>query len=295
MNRNTAHFQHLHDVAEQIVSAPDSIDATTVAALKSATMKLASQYDDPTHALETLYLGDSELSKDLRKAFAIVGKDDGDDDDGGGSSDDAGSLADHPIVQIARLLVASGHKADIASALDHLLNTSAGAALLHRTSTHKGKDSPPMQDSLTAIMKDLGPIGVAKQIVAEGRAYGISESEFVAAATEHAAKQHPELRPDSAFAKLYEREESVRRACSVLKSAPLVADLTPLQVGGAAAQATDDPAEAVEQLKQLGAQRYPSASPSTQFERALVDPANHKLARRAVPIPRATTSYPFPR
>jgi hypothetical protein len=65
----------------------------------------------------------------------------------------------------------------------------------------------------------------------------------------------------------------------------------------AAPDASDlsDQSKAVEQLKQLGAQRYPSASPSTQFERALVDPANHKLARRAVPVPRATTSYEFPR
>jgi hypothetical protein len=157
----------------------------------------------------------------------------------------------------------------------------------------KAKESP-MKDNLTSIMKDLGPIGVAKQIVAEGRTFGISESDFTSAAANHAAKQHPGLRPDAAFAKLYEAEEIVRRAVGVLKSAPLVADLTPLVVGGAAAQALDDPAEAIAQLKQLGAQRYPSASASAQFEKALTDPANHKLARIAVPIPRATTSFAFP-
>jgi hypothetical protein len=66
-------------------------------------------------------------------------------------------------------------------------------------------------------------------------------------------------------------------------------------VGGADTWDQSDQSKAVEQLKQLGAQRYPSASPSTQFEKALVDPANQKLARVAVPIPRAVTSYPFPK
>jgi hypothetical protein len=63
---------------------------------------------------------------------------------------------------------------------------------------------------------------------------------------------------------------------------------------GCRASDQSDQSKAVEQLKQIGAQRYPAASPSTQFERALVDPANHKLARVAVPIPRAVTSFPFP-
>jgi len=79
MNKNTEYFRHLHDVAEQIV-AGGSADADAAAALKTATLKLVTQYDDPEHALEVLCLGDSELSSDLRKAFAIVGKDDGDDD-----------------------------------------------------------------------------------------------------------------------------------------------------------------------------------------------------------------------
>ena len=66
-------------------------------------------------------------------------------------------------------------------------------------------------------------------------------------------------------------------------------------VGGEAAQAVNDPSEAIAQLKQLGADRWPTESAASQFERALTDPANHMLARLAVPIPRATTSYPFPR
>ena len=86
-----------------------------------------------------------------------------------------------------------------------------------------------------------------------------------------------------------------RRACSIAKAMPFVADLTPLQVGGEDAQATDDPAEAVAQLKELGRRKWPTASAADQFERAMTDPANHVIARKAVPIPRATTSFPFSR
>jgi hypothetical protein len=56
-----------------------------------------------------------------------------------------------------------------------------------------------------------------------------------------------------------------------------------------------DESEAIAQLKQLGQQKYPSASASAQFERALTDPANAVLARRAVPRVQPTTSYPWPR
>jgi hypothetical protein len=80
---------------------------------------------------------------------------------------------------------------------------------------------------------------------------------------------------------------------------PFQVDLQPLVVGGEANRGgdvnPDDPAKAVEQLKELGRRKWPTASEAVQFENALVDPVNHKLARLAVPIPRATTSYPFPR
>jgi hypothetical protein len=233
-----------------------------------------------------------EAYEKFLKIFTSKAAADGGDDDAGDRSDQNTGLADHPIVRLARLLVASGSQSDLASAVHYLLNTSHGAALLHRTRTHKGES--PMPDNLTKIAEDIGIVRVAKAIVDEQRSFGIDEHEFVALVTEHAKRLHPNLSGVQAFAKVYESEPSVWQACAVLKAMPLVADLTPLVVGGEDAQATDNPAKAVEQLKQIGAQRYPSASPSAQFEKALVDPANHKSARVAVPIPRATTSYPFP-
>jgi hypothetical protein len=76
---------------------------------------------------------------------------------------------------------------------------------------------------------------------------------------------------------------------------PYVFADTPLMVGGTAAQDLDDPTEAVKQLREIGRNRWPTASEADQFERALTDPTNSVLARKAVPRPQPSTSYPFPR
>jgi hypothetical protein len=149
-------------------------------------------------------------------------------------------------------------------------------------------------ETVRDVVKRHGIVAVAKSIVDENRNYGITEHEFVALATEYAKAAHPDLTDSAAFAKLYQIPE-VWRACNVLKSMPFAADVTPVMVGGEDTRDLSDTSRAIEQLKQLGRDRWPTASESQQFERALTDPVNHKLARLAVPIPRATTSYPFPR
>jgi hypothetical protein len=207
--------------------------------------------------------------------------------------------SDHHASKVADLLVEAKSFPDRAAALQHLLHKPSGQALLsrmHKAADQTGKEHPIMDRTteLREIAKAGGIVAVAKAIVDENRSYGITEHEFVALATEHAKAQHPNLTDAAAFAKLYQIPK-VWRACAVLKSMPFVADLTPVQVGGDAAQAVNDPSEAIAQLKQLGADRWPTESAASQFERALTDPANHKLARLAVPIPRATTSFPYPR
>jgi hypothetical protein len=148
-------------------------------------------------------------------------------------------------------------------------------------------------ETLRGIAKAGGIITVAKAIVDENRNFGIGEAEFVSLVTEHAKAQHPNLTDAQAFAKMYEIPE-IWRACNVLKSMPFQVSLEPLQVGGEDTRDLSDESKAVEQLKQLGRDRWPTASAADQFERALTAPENHALARRAVPIPRATTSFPFP-
>jgi hypothetical protein len=212
-------------------------------------------------------------------------------------ADAGGNASDHHASKVADLLVEAGSFPHRAAALQHLLHKPSGQALLQRM--HKadqtGKESS-MDKTFRDVVKRHGIVAVAKSIVDERRSYGLSEHEFVALATEHAKAQHPELTDAQAFAKMYEIPE-VWRACNLLKSMPFVVSLEPLQVGGESAQAVNNPDEAIAQLRQLGARKWPTASEAVQFENALVDPVNHKLARLAVPLPRAPADgmYPYPR
>jgi hypothetical protein len=236
------------------------------------------------------------IAKFDRSFLGIMAKaDDADGDETG--RDDGDGDTNHPIVQLATILVASGKFPDHAQALHHLLNTSHGNALVARLKAADQTAKESNMDKIETVrdvVKRHGIVAVAKSIVDENRSYGITEHEFVELATEHAKAQHPDLTEAAAFAKIYQTPE-VWRACNVLKSMPFVADVVPLVVGGESAQAVNDPSEAIAQLKQLGARKWPTATEAQQFERALTAPEHHALARRAVPIPRATTSYPWPR
>jgi hypothetical protein len=68
-------------------------------------------------------------------------------------------------------------------------------------------------------------------------------------------------------------------------------------VGGEATRDLSDESEAIAQLKELGRQKWPTASELQQFERALLDPKNAELTARAHRRPQATAanSFPFPR
>jgi hypothetical protein len=155
-------------------------------------------------------------------------------------------------------------------------------------------------ESLETILKDSTPTAVCKAIVARDRS-PCGEHELVAALTKRASELRPELRPDVAFAKLFESEEAVRRACQVAKSIPIQADVVPLVVGGFSAQnaAMDDTekSEAYAQLLQIGKDRWPSESEAKAFTMAISDPANAELTNRALRRPTAPLggAYPLPR
>src|SRR6202048_1244153 len=318
--------ERLHRMCKSIIDNPRNVDGDVVAAFEKATMGFVHcTYDDPERAFKNLYESETETGQLVREAAEIVVKrldnmetspatgayyprtprsfleildeDDDDDRDGGDVDDDDGDIekqANHHASTVADLLVEAGSFPHRAAALQHLLHKPSGQALLQRM--HKTEKELPMDkiEPLRNVVKQRGLIAVAKSIVDENRSYGISEHEFVALATEHAKAQHPELTEAAAFAKLYENP-TVWRACNVLKSMPFVADVTPVMVGGEDTRDLSDTSKAIEQLKELGARRWPTASAAGQVERALTAPENHKLARLAVPIPQAMTSYPFPR
>jgi hypothetical protein len=219
------------------------------------------------------------------------------DDSGGGGA------SDHHASKVADLLVEAGSFPHRAAALQHLLHKPSGQALLARM--HKAADQTAKETTMTStsthaefvrdVVKQYGFVALAKSGIRDQKSYGLDEPAATRLATEDAQRLYPSDRPDVAFSKLYQSEESVRRFFAVLKAMPFIADVVPVMVGGEDTRDLSDTSKAIEQLKTLGARRWPTASAADQFERALCDPVNHKLARLAVPIPQATTSFPFPR
>jgi hypothetical protein len=227
-----------------------------------------------------------------------IDRDEIDRDDGGGSG--GGSASDHHASKVADLLVEAGSHPSRASALGYLLHNSHGQALLARM--HK-KESP-MQDTVFSIMKSGGIAATCAAIVAKGST-SISEHELVDAVTKVAAERHPELSPAQAFAKVYtaptDEARVLQKAIDVAKAMPILAELTPLVVGGVDAmhEAVDDTesSEAYAKLKELGRRKWPTASEAQQFANAFTDPANATLAQEAHrrPTPPMGGAYPFPR
>jgi hypothetical protein len=228
---------------------------------------------------------------------------------------DGGDLANHPVVQLATLLIGSGKFASYGDAFHHLLNTSHGAALLHRTRTHKAaKETFSMTSTsshaefVQSVVKKFGIVALAKSMVQHEKSYGLDEHTFTQLATEHASRLYPNDRPDSAFSKLYESEESVRRACQLAKEnefASLLLDYMPHVVaaeafrpqvisGGEMADA-DDRQQAWEALAEIGRRLAPTATPERQFALAFEDPKNISLANRVHvrPTPPAGGVYAF--
>jgi hypothetical protein len=76
---------------------------------------------------------------------------------------------------------------------------------------------------LTSILKqDGGVIGLCKRIVDDGadrviEGGAISETELTSLLTKHAREQFADLPADTAFAKLYEADPLVRKACRVAR------------------------------------------------------------------------------
>jgi hypothetical protein len=174
--------------------------------------------------------------------------------------------------------------------------------LEHRREQHgyqKRKEGPLDQhQELISIMKDCGgPVSLCKGIVDRGRS-PCGETELVTALTKYASEQHPSLRPDTAFAALYESQESVRRACNIAKAAGPMFDVAIVQPGDVT---NTESSEAYRQLEALAAKLHAAATGKMSKEQAFAavftDPVNRELAQKAHRTPTAPAggAYPFPR
>jgi hypothetical protein len=155
---------------------------------------------------------------------------------------------------------------------------------------------------LISIMKDHGgPVSLCKALVDRGRS-PCGEHELVAALTKAARSQRPELSPASAFARLFETEESVRSACNIAKAAEFsVFDIKPVVVSGPDAmhEANDDDDSAVlrahEEIVRIAREKFPFLPADVAFTRVFEDKNYAALAAQAHSRPSATTIYQTPR
>jgi hypothetical protein len=241
-----------------------------------------------------------------------VGKADDDDRDeidrDAGGDGGGGVSNDHHASKVADLLVEAGSHSSRASALAYLLHNSHGAALLHRTRTHKAeKEQPTMSsiESLENIVKAHGVDGVvqiAKNIADEQKSFRITEKEMVDLIDTAARISHPELGA-LAFEKVYEHNPVLARAISVIKAAGAAFDVTIVNPGDATYQTVNatEQSEAYQQLEALASKLHASATgkltKEQAFARVFEDPKNSALSQKAHVRPSAPAggAYAWPR
>ena len=186
------------------------------------------------------------------------------------------------------------------AAAHFLLHHRYGRQLLEDLSKQQ-KGTPPMDraDGLRDLAKQYGVARIAKMIVMENDAHGLSEHELTQLASEEFAKRAlPGERPNTTFARLYEAPESLelRKAIAIARSTP--ADVTELQPQAKHAETVDADAsaKAYAKLQDLGAAlraKDPSLTEAGAFTKAFTE--NPELARLAHRRPSATAGHEFPR
>jgi hypothetical protein len=199
-------------------------------------------------------------------------------------------------------------------AVHYLLHTAGGRALAqHLSSTTKSntrKETPMTSraDGLRQIAKDFGVHRLAKMLVMENDANGISEHELTSLAFEEAKKHAlPGERPNSTFARWYSEPDQLplRKAIQIAKNtlvsksaaAPLMV-FEPTQVGGDDALDTNtDKSKAYAQLVAMAEAmraKSPTLTIAQCFARVFEDTANAELAAKAHRRPSATMAYAMP-
>jgi hypothetical protein len=186
---------------------------------------------------------------------------------------------DHHASTVANLLVEAGTFPHRTAALHYLLNKPGGRALmtsLQKAQTEKVNSSMDTTEKLTAKRTDMlleigkrdGAIAMAKVLVADDDAHGISEEEYTQIVTEYAKRAFPNDRPDVAFGKVFEQNEVIRRGH---------------QVVNAKARYAPKVDTAYEELRVKAAEYrkvHPELSEAQSFERVYSDRSNIELAER---------------
>jgi hypothetical protein len=202
-------------------------------------------------------------SKRWEKKFLAIFKGEppgkADDTDVGDTSVDTGEI--HFAEQVADLLVRSGRIASASEALDFLLGTPHGQALLTRLrsmkrtrkQTTKDFQMPTRQEVLKGQLKAAGGLdGLCRQIVKHG-CTDIAEAELTGMITYEAKRAEPELSDERAFSKLFTdaspRGTLLRQAIQIAKFSHLL--IMPVNVDSGDTDVEDDSDAATAQRRQL--------------------------------------------
>jgi len=285
----------LREAVESIVAEggpnQDALIAESVAQAKAHIEKSLSELDDDADDDEAKFRNMGRMERDVE-----------DDDD----DDEKAAANDHALSRLADL-VAEANGTDRAAALRWLLHDNDGAAAARR---HKREQETKMskEKMIEAFKKkrlaDLGAMSVvevAKMALArpDENVLQIDEAEFTQLITAAAHKQHPDLTKEAAFTKVFAAQTAdgalVRKAHAVVKAMPFTPPLpTQTHSPGAFQDAVSDTeqSEAYKQLQELGRQQWPTASEAQQFARAMTDPKNAALARKAHRQPTGHPSFP---
>jgi hypothetical protein len=211
--------------------------------------------------------------------------------------------ATHCASTAADLLVESGRFPHRTAALDHLLNTTRGAALLQRMSK---KETTPM-DTVYDIMKAGSIAGFCAAVVAKRRT-SISQDDLVSAVGKVARElRWPELSEAQAYAKVDAdpiEGPVLRQAVNVTKASlaetmlgpglPVTVVGTPAAMLDAVGNDQSEVEQARAELMRIGRKQYPRSSENEVFERAFSDPRNATLVARLYQRPTPTSIYPLP-
>jgi hypothetical protein len=142
-----------------------------------------------------------------------------------------------------------------------------------------------------AKFEAMGLEAVCKIAVTAPDALLLDEHEFTALSTRAAQKEHPSMRADAAFAKIYteqsERGTLLRKATSAMKG---MATLEPTS------EVVNDPGDVAvtyEELQRLAdaQRRERDVTPAQAFAAVLADPKNKELAAQALRRPEPTTLF----
>ena len=162
----------------------------------------------------------------------------------------------------------------------------------------KGPTTMNRADELRDIAKQYGVVAIAKHIIDDGSAHGITEAEFTKLIDDAAQKTRlPGERPGSAFSRYFSAPEQVelRRAHALTKNSPAPMPVEPVQPTAATVSDADS-AKAYAKLQDLAAAARaaaPQLSEAQAFAKVFTDPANASLANAAHRRPQPTTSYAF--